>query len=149
MAEVRINVDHTRARAFSAEVTEKMIRRAMLDIKLEAIKILSHGPYTSMHLMNTLDVDIHHEGGNIVGRIGSHLPYAASVEAGAQSHYILPHPPKTRLKFYWRKVGRVVTPPFVYHPGQRGKSYLRHPLRRVAARYNMLVFTYQRPQFNR
>jgi hypothetical protein len=146
MAEIRVN--HADAFRFSQFVAEKQIRRALLEMKLDAIATLSHGPYSHRVLMHSLDVEVRLEPQGVEGKLGSKLPYAASVEAGARPHYIFPNPnvghPNTRLVFYWRKVGRVVKLPFVYHPGQPGKAYLRGPLARIGHHYNMLVFTYHR-----
>lgn len=142
MADVHINF--AEARRFSAFLAEKQIRRALTDMKIEAIRILSVGEYvTGRHLIPALfiDVDIRENGAE--GIIGCRHPAAASVEAGAQSHYIFPNLPRTKLAFYWKKQRRRVSLPFVYHPGQGGKGYLRKPLRFVGARYNMLVFTYR------
>lgn len=141
MAEIRIN--HAQAHRFATTVAEKQIRRAMLEIKLGAVQILATGPYTHGVLAADLKVKVTIEPtGSVLGRIGSSLSYAAAVHDGAEPHYIFPHPPKTRLKFFWRKRGKVVAPPFVYHPGQHGKHYLTKPLFFVASRYRMLVFTY-------
>ena len=142
MADVHINF--AEARRFSAFLAEKQIRRALTDMKIGAIAILASGEYvTGRHLIPSLfiDVDIRVDGAE--GIIGCRHPAAASVEVGAQSHYIFPHPPRTRLAFFWKRTGNWVNPPFVYHPGQSGKGYLRKPLRIVGTRYNMLVFTYR------
>lgn len=146
MAEIRVNINYAKGYQYSRMVGEKFIRRAILEMKLEAMAILATGPYTvpPSRLALDLKVDVRRGAQGIEGTLGSDLPYAASVEAGARPHYILPNPPRTRLKFYWRKVGRVVVPPLVYHPGQRGKGYLRRPLNHVGRRYNMLVFSYLR-----
>lgn len=146
MAETRVQIDYAKGYKFSRQVGEKFLRRALLEMKIEAVTILSRGEYTipPSRLATSLDVTVHLGAQGIEGSLGSKLKYAASVEAGASPHYILPRPPRTRLKFFWRKVGRVVAPPFVYHPGQRGKRYLRGPLERIGHRYNMIVFTYVR-----
>jgi len=54
---------------------------------------------------------------------------------------LLPSVPRNarRLRFYWRKVGRVVSLPVVHHPGQRGKNYLLQAAQSVARRHNMLI----------
>jgi hypothetical protein len=76
------------------------------------------------------------------GEVGSDLPYSAAVESGARRHLIFPRPPKTFLKFYWRKVGRVVYFDRVRHPGMRGKGYLANAARVVGRRHNLRVIIY-------
>jgi len=142
VAEIRIN--HAEAFRFSREVAEKQVRRALLDVKLKALLITSRGPYTTGRLSSSLEVHVELTPTGVEGSLGSRLPHAKFPESGADPHYIFPIPPKRRLKFYWRKVGRVVKPRFVYHPGQPGKHYLTKPLAEVAPRYNMLVFIYHR-----
>lgn len=142
MATVRVN--HAEAFRFSRQVAEKQIRRALLDMKLRAVVITAHGPYTTGKLATSLEVHVELTPDGVAGTLGSRLPYAKFPEEGAESHYIFPRPPKQRLKFYWRKVGRVVKPPFVYHPGQAAKHYLTNPMIEVAPRYNMLVFVRHR-----
>lgn len=142
MAEVRIN--HLKAHTMAGNLVEKQIRRALLDVKLKAIEKLVGGKYATGQLAPLLYVEVVPGAKGPEGRVGSRLPYAASVDGGAGSHYIFPHPPKTKLKFFWRKVGRVVTPSRVYHPGQRGNGFLSESLVTVAHRYNYLVFRYKR-----
>lgn len=139
----RVVIHHHRARRESNEAGIKFVRRVLHEIRFNARLILFHGPYTTGHLAQRLDVDGPFvEGGRIHGNVGSRLPYAASVEGGARPHIIRPRPPKTRLKFYWRKVGRVVTPALVRHPGQRGKGYLHHAAQIAARRHNLLIVFY-------
>jgi hypothetical protein len=114
-------------------------------MKIKAVEILSTGPYvTGRHLIPALDLDVRVEVEQVVGRLSCHHPAAMAVEGGARSHYITPNPPRNMLKFYWRKIGRTVRLPYVYHPGQKGKHFLTKPLVEVAPRFNMLVFVYHR-----
>lgn len=112
-----------------------------------AALILATGPYIEGKLVTGLESRITYGPEVVVGRVGisgRRFPYAASVEGGAQRHFI-PLVPKGKgkwLVFYWRKVGRTVFFKQVNHPGQRGKGYLRKPLVLVADRYNMKVFLY-------
>lgn len=46
------------------------------------------------------------------------------------------------MKFYWRKVGRVVYLQKVRHPGMRGKGYLAEAARSAGRRYNLRVVIY-------
>lgn len=73
------------------------------------------------------------------------MNYAAAVEGGAglwgprASKYVILPRNKRYLRFYWRKVGRIVTLPSVRHPGQRGKNYLQRAAESAARRHNMLI----------
>lgn len=93
-------------------------------------------------------------GSQVEAVIFSALPYAASVERGAEIHRIFPkgmphvfrfgsRRPR-QLRFVWR--GRLVFTPHVpmsvltigfSHPGQRGKRFLRDALIKAAAFYQM------------
>jgi len=46
------------------------------------------------------------------------------------------------MKFYWRKVGRVVYLDKVRHPGMKGKGYLAEAARTAGRRYNLRVIIY-------
>lgn len=91
-------------------------------------------------------------GKEVTSFIFSALPYAASVERGAEIHNVFPKGmphiyrfgskrPK-QLKFFWR--GRIVYTPHVpmspftigiSHPGQKGKRFLRDALIKAAIHY--------------
>lgn len=141
---VKVDISHLKAHQVAGRLVEKQIRRAMLDMKLEAIGVLARGKYARGRLALSLYVEILPGANGPTGRLGSKLKYAASVNDGADAHYIFPRPGRTKLKFYWEKVGRVVAPSYVYHPGQRGNRFLSESLKRVGHRYNYLVFTYGR-----
>lgn len=109
-----------------------------------AASLYIRGPY----LITTGRASVHVE-----GSVGSVLPYAASVERGAEVHNIFPKGSghfyrfgsrrRPMLRFVWR--GRIVFTPHVpmsvttigrSHPGQRGKRYLRNAAIETALRYN-------------
>lgn len=149
------------------DFSKKLIRRVMLETELGAKAITATGPYTTGELSRS----IHGEGpvvrGPIVsGAVGSRLSYAKLVHNGSGLHgphhkaysifpkgaphvYRFGSRKKPQLKFYWRKVGRVVYMPHipgsagtigVSHPGQRGKHYLTEPMRESARRHRFRVF---------
>lgn len=136
-------------RANAYRVSHQAAKNLVQEVNMEVIEgayiILSAGKYTKGNLRRGLKSRIIELPQSVRGRVGiSSLlySYAAAVEAGAQRHFITPRPPKTILKFFWRKVGRVVYFDYVDHPGQSGKGYLRIPLARAAARHNMVLVTY-------
>lgn len=160
MARVRINT--AQARVVSIEAGVRLVGRVLLEVESEAKLITSHGPYATGRLATS----IRHEGPNVVGdrvlgRVGSDLPYAASVHGGAGVHPIFPKGARgvyrfgrftgrPKLRFFWRKVGQMVFLPQVpgsrakigrSHPGQAGKHYLTEPLRDAARRHQMRVIT--------
>lgn len=78
---------------------------------------------------------------NIVrGKIGSKLKYAATVSLGSRPHIIRARRQKT-LKFYWNRVGRVVYPVQVFHPGRRRPNRYMQRAMRVAAFANRFKYT--------
>ena len=83
------------------------------------------------------------EGNKVVVSIGSRLKYAASAEAGARTHPIFPRG-DYNLHFFWKKRGEWVSLPSVNHPGQRGKRFLRDPMKRAAVKFGMHYIEYTR-----
>lgn len=88
--------------------------------------------------------------GSYVGRVGSNLSYAMSVENGASPHIIRPRAvslgggvyqggPRRHLFFYWIKIGEYVRFRKVNHPGQEGKHYLRDALLHVGRKRRFRV----------
>lgn len=63
-------------------------------------------------------------------RVGSGVKYALVHHEGSGPHLIVPHPPRTHLRFRAR-TGAVVYPTAVLHPGTRPNRYLSDQLRRV------------------
>ena len=138
-----------------------MLRQVMFEVLIEARAILASGPYTSGNLARSLRrIGPHTTGDQVSGEVGSDLAYAASVHGGAEVHDIFPKAYRgpyrfgrtgaPKLKFFWRKAGRVIYPAQIpgskakigrSHPGQKGKFYLTDPLRNAARRNRMKVVT--------
>ncbi len=73
------------------------------------------------------------------GKIGSKLKYAATVSLGSRPHIIRARRKKT-LKFYWNRVGRVVYPTQVHHPGRRRPNLYMQRAMKVAALANRFQY---------
>jgi hypothetical protein len=71
----------------------------------------------------------------IAGKMGSSLVYAATVSLGSHAHVIRARRAKT-LRFYWNRVGHVVYPVKVNHPGNRHANRYMQRAGRVAAFVN-------------
>ncbi len=140
----RIVINHIRAMHESDQDTYRFMRKVLHETRYIARLSVSHGPYTTGRLARSIEAKgpVIQPGFRVSGQVGSELAYADSVEGGAIPHLIYPRPPKTRLRFYWRKVGRIVTPGVVRHPGQRGKGYLAEAARTVGRRYGLRVIIY-------
>jgi hypothetical protein len=141
---------HSRARRETNEDAEKFVREVLRQIVFQARLHVAFGPYTTGNLARSL----HHTGpfiefGRVTGSVGSNLNYAAAVEGGAglygprRSRYLIVPRRARLLRFYWRKVGRIVALPDVRHPGQRGKHYLEQAAQSVARRHNMLIVIHE------
>lgn len=83
-----------------------------------------------------------------VGRVGSRLKYAASVEEGASPHIIRAralglgnglYRSGRFLHFFWYKRGHWMVTRSVRHPGQKGKHYLQNALIYVGKRRGFRV----------
>jgi hypothetical protein len=142
----RVVIHHFRARRESEADAARFIRQVLREIQFQARLHVAFGPYTTGDLARSIEPHgPFFEFGRVSGSVGSTLPYASAVEGGAglwgprHSKYPIYPVNATHLKFYWRKVGRVVTLPYVNHPGQRGKGYLQKAAESVARRHNMLI----------
>jgi hypothetical protein len=75
------------------------------------------------------------------GSVGSAVGYAKIADSGARPHKIYPVR-ASKLRFYWRRVGRVVYLQHVSHPGYPGKGWLTIPLREEAIKKGWKVVTH-------
>lgn len=151
-------------KATSEEQAMDLVRQVMYEVDFGARARLVTGPYTTGNLADSIQRDgpIAMPNGNIMGSIGSSLPYASSVHSGAKVHPIFPKAARgvyrfgdrrrPQLRFFWRRKGRVVFMPHVpgsihrvglSHPGQPGKHYLSEPLRAAGRRHGFRVIVYE------
>lgn len=142
-----IRINRFQAERASFEAGRRLITEVVAEVRRDAVEILATGPYTTGRLATGIESRIRYTADLIIGRVGisgRRFIYAASVETGADRHYIplSPKVPPRRLFFYWRKVGHFVSFQQVHHPGQKGKMYLRIPLARAAIRHNMRYIPY-------
>lgn len=143
----RVVIHHFRAARESEVDAARFIRKVLRELEFQARLHVATGPYTMGNLAHSIRSHgpFIEANGRVTGSVGSDLAYAASVEAGSglwgPKHAKYPIYPvrKKMLRFYWRKVGKVVVLPKVSHPGQRGKGYLKRAAESVGRRHNMLV----------
>lgn len=140
----RVRIHHLQARVHSHQAARELIRKVTREIQFRARVTVATGPYTTGRLARSINAEVREVPNGVRGRVGSKLVYAASVQSGAKAHPIYPHMPPYLLKFYWRKVGRVVMFVAVNHPGQRGKHYLTNSLAEIARLNNMRYVIYER-----
>jgi hypothetical protein len=140
----RIVIHYAQARRESQQDAVRFVRKVLHEIRFIARLSVSHGPYTTGRLAQSIRArgPFISPGSRVRGEVGSDLAHASIVEGGARPHLIFPIPPRTHMKFYWRRVGRVVYPEKVRHPGQRGKGYLAEAARTAGRRYNLRVIIY-------
>jgi len=140
----RIVIHHLLAQTETDQHAMRFIRKVLREMRFIARLASSHGPYTTGRLAQSIQAKgpFLEPGFRVRGQVGSELFYARIVEDGARPHLIFPIPPRTYMKFYWRKVGRVVYLDKVRHPGQRGKGYLAEAARTIGRRYNLRVVIY-------
>jgi len=140
----KIVIYYPKARRESQEDAMRFVRKVLNEIRFIARLSVSHGPYTTGRLAQSIQTKGPFVSGlsRIRGEVGSELPHARVVEEGAAPHLIFPIPPRRYMKFYWRKVGRVVHLDKVRHPGMKGKGYLAEAARSVGRRHNLRVIIY-------
>lgn len=140
----RVVIHHLKLRQETDTDAYKFVRAVLREIRFQARLEVTVGPYTTGRLARSINEKgpFITPGVRVTGEVGSDLPYAAAVEKGARRHMIFPNPPRTSLKFFWRRVGRTVHPERVRHPGMRGKGYLAKAAQIAARRHNMLLIIY-------
>lgn len=74
----------------------------------------------------------------VTGKVGATTPQSLVEHGGAKPHVIRPRKAKA-LRFYWKRVGSVVTFARVNHPGRKGSFYLTGPLEAEAKKHGMRV----------
>ena len=144
----RVTMYKAALQATSREEALRLVGNLMADVELAAKVIAGSGPYARGRLAASIGRDGPRISGNmIIGSVGSDLSYADTAHDGAPIHAIFPKAApgvwrfgsrrRPQLKFYWRKVGRVVYFPHIpaslntlgrSHPGYKGKKYLSTPL---------------------
>ena len=143
---IRVQINNAEAYRESHEAAFKLVQDVVREVRTAAFRILIVGPYTEGRLALGLKTEVRIVPNGVRGRVyidGNIYPYAKAVEGGADPDVIRPRAPRTRLKFFWRKVGHVVYLRKVNHPGQKGKAYLRGPLIRVGTKHGMIVITHE------
>lgn len=139
----RVTIYQSVLRGQTLTVAIRTVEQVLLETEFEAKRIAAVGPYATGALARSIRRrNLVVRGDVVTGELGSNLDYARIVHDGAVPHLIVPRGPGYPLRFYWRKVGHVVTPWSVNHPGQKGKKFLTEPFSRIAARHGWIVYTY-------
>lgn len=135
----RVKIDGARLTIKVTRFSSRIIRQVLRELEEGARIRAAHGPYATGRLASSIrSTGPIPAGFRVLGTVSSDLPYAAAAQSGARPHIIRGRG-DYRLKFFWRRVGRVVYPWYVRHPGQPGKHYLTETLVQVARRHNMKV----------
>ena len=124
----RVRIHEAQVRITANRFVGRHVREAIANIERRAKARAAAGEYTTGRLAASVRSKVWTVGLKIHGTVGSDLPYAKFSDTGTAPHIIRPRGPGYPLRFYWRKVGRVVTPYKVNHPGQRSKGWLTDPL---------------------
>lgn len=140
MAKVTIYTSIVKAESLT--VARRTIDEVLDEVIVQAKLITLTGDYTHGTLSRSIRrMPLVIRGDVVTGELGSPLPYAHFVHDGTRPHRILPRG-RYPLRFYWRRVGRIVKLSRVSHPGQKAKKFLTGPLAQVAARHGWVVYTY-------
>lgn len=143
MGTVRYRIDYAKLDAIGKKKARRVMSLVVAECRIVARRNVLWGPYTRTgRLAQSIYGTLRSTPTGFVGRVGSRLSYAASVEGGARAHVIRPRSADGWLVFFWEKEGRWVKTKSVNHPGQKGKHYLRNALIRVGARRGFRVVIY-------
>jgi hypothetical protein len=127
---------------FANVVARQDVQRTLVLINRQARDNAPGGPYSTGNLKRSIrwriTINIR---GRVAGESGSELDHAIFAERGTQPHEILPRG-AYNLRFYWRRVGRVVSLPRVSHPGMDAQNFMTRALLSVAPRRGYRVVIY-------
>ena len=124
----KVHIHEAQVRITANRLTGRHVRETINAIERRARAKAATGPYTTGRLAASVRSHTYTIGWKIYGTVGSSLPYAKFPDTGTAPHVIRPRGFGYPLRFYWRKVGRVVAFYKVNHPGQRSKGWLTDPL---------------------
>ena len=136
--EVRLN--NLDIRRLSVRFARKKVDQVTQEIETLA-KVEALGPYATGQTSASIHRVVWEAGSTVRGTVRAGTSHARFAHSGTRPHVILPRGPYP-LRFYWRKVGRVVRFSWVSHPGQPGKHFLTGPAERVGRRNRFIVVTY-------
>lgn len=127
--------------AFVTTQARKEVRACTAAVNRRARRNAPGGPYSTGRLKRSINWSVQTAGWNVRGRSGSELIYAYSVHEGQPARRITAkrHP---TLVFFWRRVGHVVTPRAVNHPGTAPQPYLVQALLTEAPKFGFRVVIY-------
>lgn len=124
----KVRIHEAQVYITATRLTGRLVRETINAVEARARARAATGEYTTGRLAASVHGRTWTVGWRIHGTVGSNLPYAKFPDSGTDPHVIRPRGHGYPLRFYWRKVGRVVTPYKVNHPGQAGKGWLTAPL---------------------
>jgi hypothetical protein len=126
-------------RTFVTTQARKEVRACTAAVNRKARRNAPGGPYSTGRLKRSINWSVQTAGWNVRGRSGSELIYAYSVHEGQPARRITAKR-YARLRFYWRRVGRIVTPYQVNHPGTAPQPYLVQALLTEAPQFGLFGF---------
>lgn len=143
MATVKYRIDYAKVNELGRRRARRVMSTVVAECRIVARRNVLYGKYTRTgRLAQSIYGTLRTTPEGFVGRVGSRLSYAASVEDGARRHIIRPRRADGWLVFFWEREGHMVRTRRVNHPGQKGKHYLRDALIRVGARRGFRVVIY-------
>ena len=141
---VKIELNRFNIRRLRSSSALKLVKKVVRDVEVLA-KLESRGPYSTGRTAASITGRAYLVGSDARGEVTAHTPYSHIAHNGARPHKIplaRRRPGELQLRFYWRKVGRVVTFSQVSHPGMQGKHFLSGPMERVGRGKRFMTFTF-------
>lgn len=128
-------------KTFAITQAAKSVRTTTAAVNRQARQNAPGGLYSTGRLKSSINWSMTIAGTMVRGRSGSELDYAIFPEKGTQPHIIRPRT-APHLRFYWRRVGRVVRLNQVSHPGSAAQNYMTNALSTIAPRHGYKVVIY-------
>lgn len=139
----RLELNQAAVRKAADDPARKLVRITTSAVSRQARSNAPGGPYSTGRLKASINWEMTKDvpGDEVSAQCGSPLIYANSVHQGQPARRIVPVRAKL-LRFYWRRVGRVVHRRSVNHPGTQAQPYLTDALKQIAPRYGFKVVIY-------
>lgn len=131
----RLELDRNRVRSAAMDPAVDLVRKVTRRVESGARrKVNVSSGRTKASIYRTVRTTPY----TVTGKVGAESPWVLIEHDGAKPHIIRPRKARA-LRFYWKRVGSVVTFARVNHPGRKGSKFLTDPLVVEGPRHNFRV----------
>jgi hypothetical protein len=95
------------------------------------VRAMQKAPVKTGATKGSIRFSLGYSGGELQSSVGIGTRQGLWVHQGTRRHVIRPRNPSSHLSFFWPKVGHVVYPKQVNHPGTKANPFLWNALQKV------------------